>query len=63
MGDVTKLFKWALLGFFGAIITAIVFVQAGRKGGQSGGEQTATIIKASGKGLGDLASGLESGGS
>jgi hypothetical protein len=51
--------RWALMGFFGAIILAIVFVKAGQKGGQSGGEQTATIIRGFGDAGNKLAAGLE----
>ena len=54
-----KIAKWALVGFFGAIITAIVFVKAGKSGGQSGGDQSAAIIKASSGGVAQIASALE----
>ncbi len=51
--------KWAVFGFFGAIIAAIVFVKAGAKGGQSGGRQSAAVINAGGDAAAKLASGLE----
>lgn len=51
--------RWFVFGFFGAIIAVIVFVKAGNKGGQSGGQQTATIINAGGDAAAKLASGLE----
>lgn len=51
--------RWAVLGFFGAIIAAIVFVKAGRGGGKSGGEQAASIVKASADGIANVGSSLE----
>jgi hypothetical protein len=51
--------KWAIFGFFGAIIAVIVFVKAGAKGGQSGGQQTATVMNAGGDALAKVAGGLE----
>ncbi len=48
-----------VIGFFLAIAMAIIFVKAGRGGGQSGGEQTATILKAGGGALAELARSLE----
>jgi len=52
--------RWAVFGFFGAIIAAIVFVKAGAgKSGQSGGQQTATIIQSFGDAGAKVASGLE----
>lgn len=51
--------RWVVMGFFGAIILFIVFVRAGQKGGQSGGEQTATIVKGFGDAGNKLAAGLE----
>ena len=55
-GDIAR---WAVFGFFAAIIAAIVFVKAGSKGGQSGGQQTATVLQAGGGALAQVASGLE----
>jgi hypothetical protein len=52
---------WAVLGFFGAIIAAIIFVKAGKGTGQSGGQQSAAIINATGSSLGQVASSLEGG--
>ena len=51
--------RWAVFGFFGAIIVAIVFVKAGSKGGQSGGQQAAAVTTAGGDALAKVASGLE----
>jgi hypothetical protein len=56
-----KVLKWALVGSFAAIIAVIVFVKAGKGGGQSGGDQTATIIKSSSGGLASIATALEGG--
>lgn len=50
----------AVLGFFVAVIAAIIFVQAG-KSGQSGGQQSSAVIKAGGSALSNVAAGLESG--
>lgn len=52
---------WGLLAL--VIIAAIVFVQAGKIGGTSGGDQTATILKAAGGAGGQLVSSLETGSS
>lgn len=57
--------KWldtAIFGFIAAVIAVIVFVKAGPNGGQSGGEQTAQVITASGGALASLATSLEGGG-
>ncbi len=51
----------ALMGAFAAIIAVIVFVRAGKGGGESGGEQTSKIIKSFGSAGSDLASSLEGG--
>jgi len=52
--------KWAIFGFFGAIIAAIVFVKAGSgKSGQSGGQQSAAILQGFGDAGAKIASGLE----
>lgn len=51
--------RWAFVGFFGVIALAIVFVKAGRGGGKSGGDQAATIVSASAKGIADIGSSLE----
>jgi hypothetical protein len=51
--------RWAVFGFFGAIIAAIVFVKAGRGGAKSGGDQTAEIVRGGGDALAKVASGLE----
>lgn len=56
--------KWlhtALIGFFVAVIAGIIFVQAVRQGGTSGGAQSAQIIKAGGSAITSVAAGLESG--
>lgn len=45
--------------FFAAVIASIVFVSAGRRGGRSGGQQTADIINASGTSLSGVANSLE----
>ena len=50
---------WGLIAL--AVIAAIVFVQAGKLGGTSGGEQTATIIRSSGGALSQTISALETG--
>lgn len=47
--------------FFVAIVGFIVFVSAGAKGGQSGGDQTSTILTGLGSGLTNLGVGLETG--
>lgn len=54
-----RILQWALVGFFGAIIAGIVFVKAGKGGGQSGGDQSAAIIKAGTGGIANIASSLE----
>jgi hypothetical protein len=51
--------RYAVLGFFIAIIAAIVFVKAGRGGGKSGGDQTAAIVKSFGDAGANIASSLE----
>lgn len=51
----------AVTGFFVAVVFAIVFVQAGRSG-QSGGQQSATILDASGSAISNVAKGLEGAG-
>jgi hypothetical protein len=56
-----KILQMAVWGAFAAIIAVIVFVKAGRGGGQSGGEQSAAIIKAGTGGLANLATSLEGG--
>lgn len=56
-----KVLQWAVWGSFAAIIAVIVFVKAGKGGGQSGGEQSAAIIKAGTGGLATLATSLEGG--
>lgn len=61
MGSLKSIAYWATVGFFGAIITAIVFVKAGQGGGKSGGDQAATVIKAGGSSAADVASALEGG--
>ena len=53
------------IGFFAVIAAAIVFVQAGSKGGganQSGGTQASAIINALGGSLANVGSSLETGG-
>lgn len=49
------------VGFFAAVIAGIVFVQAGKSGGQNGGAQTANIIGALGGALTNVGAGLETG--
>jgi len=51
---------WGLIAL--AVIAGIVFVQAGKLGGQSGGDQTATIIRSAGGALSQTVSALETGG-
>ena len=51
----------AVMGAFAAIIAVIVFVKAGQGGGQSGGDQTATIAKGFGSAGSDLVKSLEGG--
>jgi len=53
--------RWAVFGFFGAIIAVIVFVRAGKGGGTSGGEQASTVVRAGGDSLAKIASSLEGG--
>lgn len=50
---------WGLLAL--VMIAAIVFVQAQKIGGTSGGDQSATIIKAAGGAGSQLVSALETG--
>lgn len=52
----------AVIGFFVAVVAGIVFVQAGRQSGVSGGQQSAQIINAGGSAVSNVAAGLESGG-
>lgn len=47
--------------FFTAMIATIIFVKAGRGGGQSGGQQSAAIINATGGALSNVANGIEGG--
>ncbi len=61
MGAFKSIAYWAVVGFFGAICLSIVFVQAGKGGGKSGGDQAATIIKSGGGALSDVAGSLEGG--
>ena len=51
---------WGVLGL--AVIAAIVFVQAGRLGGESGGSQTSKILTAAGGASSSLISAIETGG-
>ena len=46
-----------------AVIAAIIFVQAGRFSGESGGSQTAKILQAAGGASASLISAIETGGS
>jgi len=50
---------WGLLAL--AVIAAIVFVQAGKLGGESGGSQTAKILQAAGGASSSLISAIETG--
>lgn len=54
--------QWIGMGIFGGILAAIVFVQAGRLGGANGGEQSASIINASGSSLSNVIKAVETGG-
>jgi hypothetical protein len=56
-----KIIRWAVMGSFAAIITVIIFVKAGKGGGQSGGQQAATIVKAFGQAGSSVATSLEGG--
>ncbi len=56
-----KIVRVALMGSFAAIIATIIFVKAGKGGGQSGGQQATSIIKASTGGIGTIATALEGG--
>ncbi|HZV49922.1 MAG TPA: hypothetical protein VFD49_09175 [Candidatus Dormibacteraeota bacterium] len=49
----------AVVGFFSAVVVAIVFVKAGQRTGVSGGQQTAQILNAGGSALANAARGLE----
>ena len=51
----------AIYGFMLAIVATIVFVKAGQGGGESGGQQTAQILKAGGQAIGNVATALEGG--
>lgn len=56
--------RYAVIGFFAAVIAGIVFVQAGSKGGSSaanGGEQAASIIYAAGSSVSQMVQSLETG--
>lgn len=57
-----KVVEYAVIGFFVAIVAAIIFVQAGKAGGKSGGEQSADIINATGSALSNTAKGLQGAG-
>lgn len=50
---------WGIIGL--AVIAAIVFVQAGKLGGESGGKQTAAILTAAGGASSSLISAIETG--
>ena len=50
--------EYVVWGFFGAIVAAIIFVKAGASG-QTGGAQTAEIIKAAGSSTSGVATALE----
>lgn len=54
-----EVLRWAFIGFFGVIALGIVFVKAGKAGGQSGGQQSAAIIQASGNAIANVGSSLE----
>lgn len=53
--------KYAIWGITAAIVGAIVFVQAGKQGGTSGGKQTAQILKAGGSAFTSGVSAIETG--
>jgi hypothetical protein len=56
---VKKVIEWAVGGFFITIALVIVFVKAGKGGGTSGGDQAASVIKASSGGIANIATSLE----
>jgi hypothetical protein len=56
-----KIAHTALVGFFLAVVAGIIFVQAGRQSGVSGGEQSAQVINAGANGISNVAKGLEGG--
>lgn len=51
----------AVIGFFLAIVAGIIFVQAGKQTGVSGGQQSAQVINAGASGVANVAKGLEGG--
>lgn len=54
-----KFAKYVAFGFFGAVGLFIVFVQAGKYGGRSGGQQTSDILNGFGSAGSNLATALE----
>jgi hypothetical protein len=56
-----RLAHTALIGFFLAVVAGIIFVQAGRQTGVSGGAQSSQIINAGASGISNVAKGLEGG--
>lgn len=56
-----RLVHTAVIGFFLAIVAGIIFVQAGKQTGVSGGQQSAQVINAGASGISNVAKGLEGG--
>ena len=59
MQAIKKFFEYIALGFFVAVGLFIVYVQAGKYGGRSGGQQTADILGGFGSAGAELATALE----
>lgn len=53
--------KYIVWGFFAAVCMAILFVQAPKLGGVSGGAQVSQIVKAAGSSLSSVTSSIETG--
>ncbi len=56
-----KIFSDLVIGFFAAVMVGIVYVQAGKGGGVSGGKQTANVVYAGGSAVSGVAKSLEAG--
>lgn len=59
MDNLTKIAEVFFSLFFLAVIASIIFVSAGRRGGRSGGQQSADIINATGSSLSNVANAVE----
>lgn len=62
MSQLGKMWEVFFLGFFGVAALSIIYVSAGRRGGQNGGQQTGTIIQSTGQALSSTANALEQNG-